>query len=352
MALGIIALIILWQVQRSGKDQSPLVYVDVTQPTVRMMTETLSTSGTIKAKQELTLSTKIQGKVQSVLVKSGEAVQTGQRLIELESKALKLQTEIAESAHRSAASAIDEENYKRHKILYEEGVITKAEFDKIESDYKAAQADKERLASTVELQKEQASSTEITAPFDATAAQVYVKEGEVIQAGQPLALLVNMDRVEVEVPIASKNISKISEGQEAWVRVDSSPDPFNGKVIPVEQVADPISRTFKSIIHVDNKNHHLKSGMFAKVSVVTERKPQALSLPKSAFVKKEDLTGSWVYIVKEGVAHLTAVQTGLEDAQFREVLSGLSPQDQVVSLGQSRLTEGTRVQIAPPNGNH
>ncbi|MEK7791263.1 MAG: biotin/lipoyl-binding protein, partial [Deltaproteobacteria bacterium] len=142
-----------------------LIYVEVTHPLYKEMIDAISTTGSLIAEKQIMLSSKIPGKIQSVSVEQGDTLQKGQKLIQLEATELELQKSIAESAQRSAASVVDEENYKRHKILYEEGVITKAEFDKIESEYKAATAEKERLEKTVELQSEQASSSIISAPF-------------------------------------------------------------------------------------------------------------------------------------------------------------------------------------------
>lgn len=335
---------------REQKKEERVIYVEVTKPVRKTMENSIATTGTIKAQQRTTLSSKIPGKIQSIDVKTGDMVEKNEVLIRLESKELELQTEIAESAHRSAASSIDEENYKRHKILYEEGVITKAEFDKIESEYKAAKAEKDRQEKTVELQKEQVSSTAISSPFNAMAAKILVNSGEVIAAGQPLAILVNMDFVDVEVPIASKNIEQIKKGQEAQITVDSSPKLFSGAVDRIEQVADPISRTFNGLIKVKNPNHILKHGMFAKVSIFVDRRPQAVTIPKTALVKKEDLQqGRWIYLIENNRAHLQQIETGLDSAEDIEVTSPLDLQATVVVSGQSQLHEGASVSILNPH---
>ncbi len=344
-------LILAWiayQAQENIKSK-PVIYVEVTSPTQKEMMEIISATGTIMAEKQTTLASKIPGKIKSILIQEGQEVAADQKLIQLESKELELQTEIAESAHRSAASAIDEENYKRHKALYEEGVITKSEFDKIESEYKAAKADKERLEKTVKLQEEQKTSSEITAPFPALTAQILVHEGEVIAAGQPLAMLVSMDTVNVEVPIASQNIEKIQKGLQAHVTVDSSSEPFQGTLENISPVADPVSRTFNTKIKIENKNRILKPGMFAKVSIIIQRRPQAITLPKTVLVKKEDLPGKWIYTLKNKKAHLQQIQTGLESKDDIEVTSSLDPLEMVVTAGQSELYEGAPVSIVTPS---
>ncbi|MBI3018986.1 MAG: efflux RND transporter periplasmic adaptor subunit [Deltaproteobacteria bacterium] len=344
LALAIVAHII----QKNIKSK-PVIYVEVTQPVQKEMMESISATGTIAAEKQTTLASKIPGKIKSILIQEGQEVGANQKLIQLESKELELQTEIAESAHRSAASAIDEENYKRHKALYEEGVITKSEFDKIEAEYKAAKADKDRLEKTVQLQEEQKASSEITAPFTALTAQILVHEGEVIAAGQPLAELVSMDTVNVEVPIASQNIEKIQKGMEAHVTVDSSSETFRGTLETISPVADPMSRTFDTKIKIDNKNRILKPGMFAKVSLIVQRRPKALTLPKTALIKKEDLPGKWIYTIKNKKAHLQQIQTGLESKENVEVTSPLDLTETVVTAGQSELYEGASVSIVSPS---
>ncbi|MBI3018173.1 MAG: efflux RND transporter periplasmic adaptor subunit [Deltaproteobacteria bacterium] len=347
--VALLGLAILAHIIQKNIKNKPMIYVEVTQPIQKEMVEAISATGTIAAEKETTLASKIPGKIKSILIQEGQEVESDQKLIQLESKELELQTEIAQSAHRSAASAIDEENYKRHKALYEEGVITKSEFDKIEAEYKAAKADKERLGKTVELQEEQKASSEITAPFSALAAQILVHEGEVIAAGQPLAELVSMDIVNVEVPIASQNIGKIQKGMEAHVTVDSSSQNFKGTLETISPVADPMSRTFESKIKIDNKNRILKPGMFAKVSIIAQRHPQAITLPKTALVKKEDLPGKWIYTIQNKKALLLQIQTGLENKDDIEVTSPLDLTSMVVTAGQSELYEGAPVSIVSPS---
>lgn len=329
-----------------------LVYVEVTRPLYKEMIDAISTTGSLIAEKQIMLSSKIPGKIQSVSVQQGDTLQKGQKLIQLEATELELQKSIAESAQRSAASVVDEENYKRHKILYEEGVITKAEFDKIESEYKAATSEKERLEKTVELQSEYASSSIISAPFSAIAAKVLATEGEVIQAGQPLAMLVNIDFVYVEVPISSIHIQKIQKGMPAEITTDISNKKFHGVVDLIDPVADPVSRTFNLKVKIENQNHSLKPGIFAKVKIIADKHPKALTIPKTALTKKESApskpNSKWIYTIQKNRASLKEIQTGFESAEEIEVISPLDPQTFVVTAGQHKLYEGAPVSVVSP----
>lgn len=322
-----------------------LVYVEVARPVQKEMIDLVSTTGTLIAEKQMTLSSKIPGRIQSISIQEGNAVQKGEILVQLEATELELQRSIAESAHRRSASIIDEENYKRHKVLYEEGVITKAEFDKIEAEYKAATAEKERLEKTVELQEEQASSSALAAPFGAIVAKVLATEGEVIQAGQPLAQLVNIDSVFAEVSISSVHIQKIQKGMPAEMTTDASVEKFPGVVDKIDPIADPVSRTFNAKIKIENRNHLLKPGIFTKVQIITDRHPRALTIPKTALVKKETLEGKWIYTLKKNRAHLQQIKTGFESAEDIEVVSALDPRTEIVTAGHHKLYEGAPVSI-------
>ena len=141
---------------------------------------------------------------------------------------------------------------------------------------------------------------------------------------------------------------------EAHLTVDSSSNTFKGMVDTLSPVADPLSRTFDAKIKIHNENHILKPGMFAKVSVITDRKPQAITLPKTALVKKEGLAGKWIYTVENNKAHLREIKIGLESAQDIEVISPLDTQSIVVTAGQSELFDNATVSVVtpPPHGNH
>ncbi|OGQ16842.1 MAG: hypothetical protein A3B70_07340 [Deltaproteobacteria bacterium RIFCSPHIGHO2_02_FULL_40_11] len=352
--LGISLLIagLIYTLKKEKIPPKQNVYVEVTYPKLGNIEEELSATGNIEAMKEALLSSKTGGRVQTVHVEEGQLVQEGTLLVKLEAKELELQKQAAESAKRSAASHIDEENYKRHKILYEEGIISKAEFDKIEAQYKSAQAETERLGKQVNLQEEQVASSEITAPFRAIAAKVFVHEGENVAPGQPIAQLMNMEQVTVTVPVVSKDIEKIKLGQKAKIRVDASSDVFEGNIHQISQVADPITRTFDVKIKVQNTKNILKPGMFAKAWIVTHEKNQTLIIPKTALVKREDLTEPHIYTVQDQKAHLQKVKLGIETQTHVEIQTPIPLSWPIVTAGQSQLYEGAPVQIVPQNEVH
>ncbi|MBI4041231.1 MAG: efflux RND transporter periplasmic adaptor subunit [Deltaproteobacteria bacterium] len=352
-AITLVSLYVSSHWIRGIEKKEPAVYVEVATPRLLEMKAVVSASGTVKAKQETTLSSKIAGRANKIITSEGNTVAQDEPLIELDATELEIQKDIAESAQRRAASSVDEGNYKRHKILYEEGVISKAEFDKIELEYKGSKAEKERLENTVKLQDEHVQSSRIQAPFHAIVAKIFIHEGEVVAPGQPLVQLVNMDEVLIEIPIIAKHIPKILPGLETQVSVEGLPQTFQGSVFRVSPVADPMSRTFETQIMVQNQTHILKPGMFAKVEVITDRKPQALTLPKAALVKQEERAGQFIYIIENQTAHLKEIQTGLESDHHIEILTPLAPNTQVVTAGQSQLHDTAHVSIvASPHEVH
>lgn len=174
--------------------------------------------------------------------------------------------------------------------------------------------------------------------------RVYVDIGENVSAQTPVALVVNMDRVKISLDIPEKYLPRISLGQEAHIRVNAYPDEeFLGKVTKISPVVDLNTRAAPIEIAVDNSGHLLKSGMFAKVSLVLEERKKTPAVLKEAVIGKDpDL---YVYVIDKDRAVLTKVALGIRQGPYLEVRQGLKEGDLVVIMGQQRLKDNAEVSV-------
>jgi HlyD family secretion protein len=182
----------------------------------------------------------------------------------------------------------------------------------------------------------------VESPLTGVIGKVFVDIGSQVSTQTPVALVVDMDKVEIDLEIPEKYIPLISLGQEARVRVDAYPDEeFKGTVTRISPVVDVATRTASTAILIDNPAHKLNSGMFAKVSLIIREHKNAPVILKEALIGKEpDL---YVYVVEGDKAALKAIKVGIRQGPYYEVTEGLKEGDLVVIMGQQRLRDGAVV---------
>src|SRR5690606_26210708 len=108
-------------------------------------------------------------------------------------------------------------------------------------------------------------------------------------------------------------------------------------------VVDPATGTFKVTVEVRDRSGSLKPGMFGRIRIVYDTRSQTLLVPKTA-VASEDNEAA-VYLVRDNMAFRQIVETGYEDSQHIEILTGVADGDVVVTTGQSSLGDSTRVEV-------
>lgn len=182
----------------------------------------------------------------------------------------------------------------------------------------------------------------VESPLTGVVGRVYVDIGESVTTQTPVALVVDMDKVTIDLDIPEKYIPQVSVGQNAQINVDAYPrEEFIGVVTKVSPVVDLATRSAPIEITVDNPQHLLKSGMFARVKLVlNQHKDVPVILKEALMGKQPDL---YVYIVKDNKAVLRKVVLGLREGPYYQVKEGVKDNDLVVIMGQQRLKDGVSV---------
>jgi len=173
--------------------------------------------------------------------------------------------------------------------------------------------------------------------------RVYVDIGENVTASTPVALVVNPDKVKIELDIPEKYLPKIMLGQQAEISVDSWPlEKFTGNVTKVSPVVDLSTRTAPVEITIENKEYRLKSGMFAKVRLVVEARSNVPVILREAIMGRDP--DNYVFVVQAKKAVLRKISLGIRQGPYFEVRQGLVGGDVVVIMGQQLLADGALVE--------
>ncbi|MCM8761623.1 MAG: efflux RND transporter periplasmic adaptor subunit, partial [Candidatus Omnitrophica bacterium] len=182
----------------------------------------------------------------------------------------------------------------------------------------------------------------VEAPLSGRIGRIYVDIGSSVTMQTPIALVADMDKAEIYLKVPETYLPSIRIGQKAIVRVDAYPkEEFLGYVQNISPVIDLQTRSAPIEIVIDNPDHRLQSGMFAKVSLIIEEHRQNPAILKEAVIGR--IEPFYVYVVEDGKARLRQVRLGARRGAYVEVIDGLKVGESVVIMGQQKLRDGASV---------
>ncbi|HPB68458.1 MAG TPA: efflux RND transporter periplasmic adaptor subunit [Candidatus Omnitrophota bacterium] len=159
-----------------------------------------------------------------------------------------------------------------------------------------------------------------------------------------VAMVIDMDTMIIDLDIPEIYLPKVSLGQQAAVSFDAYPgEKFTGTVKKVSPVLNLLNRAAPVEIQIDNKDHRLKSGMFARVILPLEKHERVPILIKEAVIGQEP--EAHVYVIENGKAFSRKVTLGIREAEKVEVTTGVKEGELVVVMGQQRLYDDAPVRV-------
>jgi HlyD family secretion protein len=188
-------------------------------------------------------------------------------------------------------------------------------------------------------------NTTILSPINGFVSRRNLDPGGFAGANTAIITVVDIATVRMVGNLIEKGFRKVTPGVAAVVTVDTFPgEDFTGTVSRVAPVFDPTTRTAQMEIEVPNPGFRLKPGMYARVRLTVDRRPEALTVPRNALLDYEGQRG--VFVVDQDVARFRPVTVGLQDADRAEILDGLAEGQRVVTTGALALRDGDRVLFA------
>ena len=302
----------------------------------------LSAVGSISPVQGAVISTELPGTVAEVPFESGATVKKGDLLVRLDTSSEEAQLRSADADTELARADVE-----RARDLTGRKVISKAELDSAEGKFKQKSAMTENMRAVI-------AKKTIRAPFDGVAGIRSVNVGQMINAGQQVVPLQALDQVFADFALPQQYFAKLSPGLEVRVTTDAVPGRiFVGKLTAINSMVDVATRNVSLQATLENPDHTLRPGMFAKVDVVLPEKRKALVIPGSAisyapfgdsvFViekKKDPKTGKESQVIRQQF-----VRIGEARGDFVSITTGLKAGETVVGTGVFNLRNGMAVTI-------
>ena len=302
----------------------------------------LSSVGSISAVQGAVVSTELGGTVSEIAFQSGGVAKKGDVLLKLDASSEEAQLRSAEADLELARADL-----QRTRDLAARKVVSKAELDNAESKFKQKEGAVDNMRAMI-------AKKEVRAPFDGQLGIRQVNVGQMINAGQQVVPLQSLDPLYVDFALPQQYLSKLSPGLEARVRTDALPGrEFVGKLTAINSSVDIATRNVLLQATLENQDHALHPGMFAKIDIVLPEKRRTLVIPGTAvsyapygdsvFViekKKDPKTGKESQMIRQQF-----VRVGEARGDFVSITTGLKAGEVVVGTGVFKLRNGMAVTI-------
>ena len=345
----------------------------------------VSVSGSVDARETIKTSFLVAGRIARINVREGQAVKQGQILAELDATDYRHGLDAALAQAAAAQAKLDkanagaraqeveqarisferaEDEYNRLKLLYERRSLAPNDFKKAEALYEAsrqqynlakegarkedkdaAKAMVEQAQAGMQVARKRVTDTVLRAPITGWIARKLFEPGEMIAAGMPVLVLMDLNPAEINVGVPESDIAVVRSGLKATVSIAALPgQQFDGRVDLVGVAAEPQSRTFPTKILVPNPQGILKAGMIAEASIQAARRVSAITVPTQAIVRDpQGATLIYVYFPDQKRVFSRRVEAGTVYGQEVEVTSGLKGDEMIVVGGQQLVREGAVV---------
>lgn len=386
----------------SGGDEG--IEVSIEETSFRDITESVSASGKIQPEVEVKIQSEVSGLIIELPVKEGDEVQKGQVLVKINPDVYTAALSRAEAALNSAKSNLssakarqaqaqaqynaNDLNYKRQKKLFDDGAISRAEFENATVQWQSATAEltaAEESIKSAEFAIESAMAgvneasdnlrrTTIVSPISGTVTALNKETGESVlgnnmMSGDVIMKISALESMEVNVEVNESDIVKVQAGDTALIEVDSyRNEVFKGLVTEVGNTALNAMGDQMNLNQVTNFSvkirllpmsytHLLESGikspfkpgMSATVDILTGEIKNALSIPIKSVASRQDTSSSeeaeesdvatsrdpftvvFTFDESNSKARIRIIETGMQNDEYISVLSGLSAGEKIIT---------------------
>jgi len=293
-------------------------------------------NGNVQAEKEALISPEIGGKVEKILVIEGQSVKKNQLLV-------LINTEVIQSNIREIKVSLDlaTATYKKQKELWSKNIGS-------EMQYLQAKNQKQSLESRLKTLNAQLDMAHIRAPFSGIIDEINIKPGEQATPGIQILHLINLSRLKIYGNVSETYLSSIHTGDLVELSFPTFPDyTRKGVIFRTGKVINAKNRTFSIELKLDNSDQKILPNLICRIKISDYRNKAALLVPSPAL--KKDFNGWFLYktTVRDDKKFATKVyvEPGISFENNTEVLKGLAPGDEIITVGFNQVAGGRLIKV-------
>ena len=345
------------EVPAAGKKSpgSPAVPVRLAQAVMRDMPLKLAITGRTEAYETVTLKSRVEGQVQSVIFTEGQHVRQGDVLLRLDPADFQARLNQAEAnlARSRAQTAKARADVERYIALREKGFVSEEKVSEMRTAAAATESTANADAAAAELARLQHSYTVVKAPFAGIVGAKLVFPGTAVKVNETALAVVNrVNPLYVGFAVPEKYLPQLQaamraggRSMKAAITLPGGTGSWQGDVRFIDNGVDTATGTIQLKAIVPNADEKLAPGQFVAVSLVLDTLKDAVVIPAEAV--QQGAGGSFLFVGKDnGTVEVRKVRIASIQQESAIVAEGLAAGEAVVTEGHLRLTDGARFKPA------
>lgn len=351
--LGVVGVTTIYSCSSANKSNDSVenVVIVKTYYPAQSTNEGFYLSGEVTAQQTVSISTRMMGYVNRIHVKPGDKVTAGQLLVSISSdeiyaKKAQVQAMIVEA---EAAAKNAQRDYERFQVLHAQSSVSDKELENVALQSTSMNAKVQMARQQMDEVNAMLAYTNIRAPFAGIITQKNIDEGSMANPGAPILTMEQTGELQIIASVPETYIQYVKVGDVAKVELKSTGVHLDGHVLELSPSAFQSSGQYSIKIAIETKDKaNVRSGMYANVLIPNEMQNKVRSsvmLDAKSIIYRDQLTG--VYVVNDqNQVYLRWVRLGKTIGSQVEILSGLSPSDQIVAKAEGKLYNGVKVSVS------
>ena len=286
--------------------------------------------GTIRAKNETSISARITARILSITVRSGDSVEEGQMLVTLDDRDLQARLRQAEESLRAVEARLEnaQAEFERVEEQFESGVVAKSALDQALANVRSLEAETTRARRAVDESQTTLSYAMIEAPISGRVVDRFAEPGDLVSPGVPILRLYDPESLRLEADVRESLATTLKRGDELRVFIDALESQYDVVVDEIVPQSDPASRSFIVKVALPDAEN-LYPGMFGRL-LIPRGEVDRMYIPGSAVERVGQL--EYVILIDGEDPVRRFIQSGRQGQDGRvEVLSGLSPGDVILA---------------------
>ena len=314
---------------------------------------TIRAIGNVEPIQKVDVKSQIAGQVMDVHFKEGDEVKKGDILFQIDPRQgeADLNKALGQLARDKAAAENAKADAARYDQLFKQGVTSRQEFDRVSSAADQAQAAVAADQAAVDNARLQLKYTKIEAPVSGKTGNLAVTVGNIVKSNEAVLVTINqISPIYVTFSVPEQQLPEVKKYMNSGLKVEALPPGASvgtgveGKVTFVDNAVDVQTGTLKLKATFANTKETLWPGAFVDVVLTLTEQPNAIVVPSAGVNVSQN--GQYVFLVKPDKSVAMQPITVQRTFGDRSIVSeGLKPGDVVVTDGQLRLSEGSKIEI-------
>lgn len=331
-----------------GNEVEFKVPVSVREAETDTVEDLIVATGTLRAERIVSLRAESAGLLQIASNDSGRRLAEGDRVVAGQAIAEITGEDVRLAARTDANRSryqVAQRDFESKKLLFDEGLISDTELQSAESALADARLELDRSLFTENRSRLVTPMAGVLLQLARDESGQPLADGQLVSAGQLLAQVADTATLIADINLVGPDAARVKPGQQVRLRHHAwEDDTFPGKVIRLAPSVDPTTRTLRVEVSLDNRAGRLRPGMFIEATVVAERRPGAVVVPRSAVTERAGR--KVLFVLKGQKVELRDVGLGLGDDDVVEVRVGIESGERVVVKGLETLTDGARVRVS------